>query len=74
MDHSLIYMGSVGHQGGDDQGCLYLLNKKNGRLIEKLDVGGGCANYLTGIYGQIAIGKTMFFASTIGGKIIAWKK
>lgn len=73
-DQTLLYMGSVGHQEGDDPGCLYLVNKKNGKLIEKLDVRGSCTNYLTGIYGQVAVGKTMFYASTIGGKIIAWKK
>lgn len=74
IDHSLLYIGSVGHQEGDDKGCVYVLNKKNGMLKEKLNVDGTPSSYLTGIYGKIAIGKTMFYATTLGGKIIAYKK
>lgn len=73
-DQSLLYMGSVVQQQGGESGYIYLLDKNNGKMVEKIAVSNDSTLFMTGCYGQIAIGKSMFYASTLGGKIVAYKK
>jgi len=75
IDQSTVYMGSMEFDPEQKaSGFLYLLNRKNGNLMEKIEVPSGKPGYLNGIYGDIAIGKSMYYAASLGGKIMAFKK
>jgi outer membrane protein assembly factor BamB len=75
MDKSTVYMGSMEFDpDGKTSGFLYLLNRKTGNLVEKIEVLPGKHGFLNGIHGDIAIGKTMYYAAGLGGKIMAFRK
>jgi len=75
IDQSTAYMGSIESDSERKaSGFLYLLNWETGILIEKIEVPSGKSSYLNGIYGGIAVGKTMYYAASLGGKIMAFKK
>jgi hypothetical protein len=59
---------------GKTSGFIYLLNRKTGELKEKIEVPRGMPGFLNGIHGEFALGKTMFYAVSLGGKIIAFRK
>lgn len=75
LDKSTVYMGSMEFDpDGKTSGFLYLLNRKTGELQEKIEVPRGMPGFLNGIHGDIALGKAMFYAASLGGKIIAFRK
>lgn len=75
IDQSTVYMGSMEFDPEQKaSGFLYLLNRETGHLMEKIEVPSGKPGYLNGIYGDIAVGKTMYYAACLGGKILAFKK
>jgi outer membrane protein assembly factor BamB len=75
LNQSTVYMGSMeSDPEGKKAGFIYLLNNETGTLKEKIAIPEGKQGYLNGIHGDIAVGKDCFYAASLGGKIMAFRK
>lgn len=75
LDKSSIYMGSIEfNPDGKTSGFLYTLDKKTGKLNQKIDIPISNSGFMDGIFGDIAVDNDLFYSVSLGGKVMAFRK
>lgn len=73
VNDNTVFMGTLeSNPEGHSPGYIYLLDKSTGQVREKIEVPTSQPGYLDGIFGQLVIDKTRFYAATLEGKIQAY--